>query len=133
MRNLLRARSAPEIGRAALRTSTKARRVMRPECAISSDDRQHMRQALELAKRGSGKTHPNPAVGCVVLKDGKVGHHALRGNAAFAQQISHLDIVYSALPSPATQMYELLWSVQPRSLERGTILRLASLTLRCMR
>lgn len=49
-----------------------ARHVMRATCAISSDDRQHMRHALELAKRGLGKTHPNPAVGCVILKDGKV-------------------------------------------------------------
>lgn len=31
-----------------------------------------MQHALELAKRGLGKTHPNPAVGCVILKDGKV-------------------------------------------------------------
>ena len=32
-----------------------------------------MQHALELAKRGLGRTHPNPAVGCVILKDGKVG------------------------------------------------------------
>ena len=32
-----------------------------------------MQRALELAKRGLGKTHPNPAVGCVILKDGEVG------------------------------------------------------------
>lgn len=106
---------------------------MRPTCAISSDDRLHMRHALELAKRGLGKTHPNPAVGCVVLKDGKVGQHALKGNAAYAQQISQLDIVHSALPSSAMQMHELIYSIQPRSLERGIILRLASLMLRCMR
>lgn len=30
-----------------------------------------MRQALELAKRALGKTHPNPAVGCVLVRDGK--------------------------------------------------------------
>ncbi len=31
-----------------------------------------MRAALELARQGLGKTHPNPAVGCVIVKDGKV-------------------------------------------------------------
>jgi pyrimidine deaminase RibD-like protein len=31
-----------------------------------------MRQALQLAQRGVGHTHPNPAVGCVIVKDGKV-------------------------------------------------------------
>ncbi len=31
-----------------------------------------MRRALELAKRGGKKTHPNPRVGCVLVKDGKI-------------------------------------------------------------
>ena len=31
-----------------------------------------MRQALELAKQGEGKTSPNPMVGCVAVKDGRV-------------------------------------------------------------
>jgi hypothetical protein len=31
-----------------------------------------MEQALELAKRGLGQTFPNPAVGCVIVKDGQV-------------------------------------------------------------
>lgn len=31
-----------------------------------------MRRALALARRGVGKTAPNPAVGCVVVRDGKV-------------------------------------------------------------
>jgi diaminohydroxyphosphoribosylaminopyrimidine deaminase/5-amino-6-(5-phosphoribosylamino)uracil reductase len=32
----------------------------------------YMRRALFLARRGLGKTGPNPAVGCVIVKDGKV-------------------------------------------------------------
>lgn len=35
-------------------------------------DRQMMRQALSLARRGVGRTAPNPAVGCVIVKDGVV-------------------------------------------------------------
>lgn len=31
-----------------------------------------MRQALELAKQGEGKASPNPMVGCVAVKDGRV-------------------------------------------------------------
>ncbi len=31
-----------------------------------------MRQALALARRGLGKTSPNPAVGCVIVRDGAV-------------------------------------------------------------
>jgi diaminohydroxyphosphoribosylaminopyrimidine deaminase/5-amino-6-(5-phosphoribosylamino)uracil reductase len=38
----------------------------------SLDDVGHMRAALALARRGIGNTWPNPAVGCVVVKDGRV-------------------------------------------------------------
>jgi len=41
-----------------------------------------MRRALELAERGLGETNPNPAVGCVLVKGGKVvgeGFHARAG------------------------------------------------------
>lgn len=39
---------------------------------------QYMRQALELAKLGEGHVSPNPMVGCVVVKDGRIiaeGYH----------------------------------------------------------
>ena len=31
-----------------------------------------MRQALALARRGLGRTWPNPSVGCVIVKNGHV-------------------------------------------------------------
>lgn len=45
-------------------------------------DRMHMARALALAKRGKGKTAPNPAVGCVVVREGTVvgeGYHPQAG------------------------------------------------------
>lgn len=42
----------------------------------------YMRRALELAERGMGHTSPNPMVGCVVVKDGRVvteGYHERYG------------------------------------------------------
>lgn len=36
------------------------------------DDLHHMRAALALARRGLGSTWPNPAVGCVVVRAGRV-------------------------------------------------------------
>ena len=35
-------------------------------------DPEHMRAALALARRGLGSTWPNPAVGCVLVRDGRV-------------------------------------------------------------
>jgi diaminohydroxyphosphoribosylaminopyrimidine deaminase / 5-amino-6-(5-phosphoribosylamino)uracil reductase len=36
------------------------------------DDRRWMRLALALGRRGLGRVWPNPAVGCVIVKDGRV-------------------------------------------------------------
>ncbi len=38
----------------------------------TTDDTLHMRRALRLAERGRGRTAPNPIVGAVVVKDGRV-------------------------------------------------------------
>ena len=37
-----------------------------------NEDLPHMRAALALARRGLGNAWPNPAVGCVLVKDGRV-------------------------------------------------------------
>ena len=51
----------------------------------ASEKRQHeyyMRIVLSLARRGTGRTSPNPRVGCVVVKDDKIvgmGFHRCPG------------------------------------------------------
>ncbi|WP_334128750.1 bifunctional diaminohydroxyphosphoribosylaminopyrimidine deaminase/5-amino-6-(5-phosphoribosylamino)uracil reductase RibD [Sneathiella sp.] len=40
--------------------------------ADTLNDERHMQSALNLAARGLGRVAPNPAVGCVIVKDGKV-------------------------------------------------------------
>ncbi|GMH43058.1 hypothetical protein BSKO_10980 [Bryopsis sp. KO-2023] len=55
-----------------------------PVCmCLKPGDQGHMSSALDLAKRGLGKTFPNPAVGCVIVdKDNKVvggGYHPKAG------------------------------------------------------
>ena len=50
--------------------------------AWASDDERWMRRALVLAARGLGETNPNPVVGCVVVKGGRVvgeGFHQRAG------------------------------------------------------
>ena len=42
----------------------------------------YMRRALKLARQGAGYTNPNPMVGCVVVKDGRIiseGYHEKYG------------------------------------------------------
>ncbi len=46
------------------------------------DDERYMARALQLAEKGKYSTHPNPAVGCVIVVDGKImgeGWHRLAG------------------------------------------------------
>jgi len=50
----------------------------------TSVDLLHMKRAIKLAKKGVGRTHPNPRVGAVVVRDGKivgVGWHHRAGEA----------------------------------------------------
>jgi len=39
---------------------------------FSATDHAHMARALQLAARGLFTTHPNPRVGCVIVKDGRI-------------------------------------------------------------
>ena len=43
-----------------------------PVQAFSPQDRGFMARALELAARGLASTHPNPRVGCVLARDGRI-------------------------------------------------------------
>lgn len=57
--------------------STKARAAVDAET-----DRRYMRRALEIAEKGKGRTRPNPMVGCVIVRDGRVigeGYHERAG------------------------------------------------------
>ncbi|MGG6496647.1 UNVERIFIED_CONTAM: riboflavin biosynthesis protein RibD, partial [Bacteroidetes bacterium 56_B9] len=39
---------------------------------VRQEDIEYMRRAMELAERGVGFTNPNPMVGAVIVKNGKV-------------------------------------------------------------
>lgn len=43
-----------------------------PTATTTETDRRHMAAALVLAERGLGRTWPNPSVGCVLVRDGRV-------------------------------------------------------------
>lgn len=46
--------------------------------AMSRDDEKYIERCFELARRGMGRVSPNPLVGCVIVRDGKLvaeGYH----------------------------------------------------------
>ncbi len=56
--------------------TTTARGVVRPGApragGVLVDDDRYMDEAFELAERGRGRTHPNPLVGAVLVRDDEV-------------------------------------------------------------
>lgn len=49
---------------------------------LTEADRAWLDRAIELGRRGWGRVHPNPLVGCVLVRDGRVlaeGHHGAFG------------------------------------------------------
>lgn len=62
------------------------------------DDIYYMKLALELAKKGEGKTAPNPMVGAVIVKDGRIigqGYHTKIG-ALHAEREAFASLTESA-------------------------------------
>jgi len=58
-----------------------ARETSRP---VSAAEDRAMREAIRLARRGIGTTHPNPRVGALILRNGEIvgrGYHARAGEA----------------------------------------------------
>lgn len=39
---------------------------------LTDEDRAHLERAVELGREGWGRVHPNPMVGCVIVRDGEV-------------------------------------------------------------
>jgi diaminohydroxyphosphoribosylaminopyrimidine deaminase/5-amino-6-(5-phosphoribosylamino)uracil reductase len=72
-------------------------------------DIEYMRQVLSLAEKGRGRTKPNPMVGALVVKKGRVigqGHHAAAGKA-------HAEIVALKMAGPAAKGATLYLNLEP--------------------
>jgi diaminohydroxyphosphoribosylaminopyrimidine deaminase / 5-amino-6-(5-phosphoribosylamino)uracil reductase len=72
-------------------------------------DDKHMARALELARRGLHTTHPNPRVGCVIVRDGAVvgeGFHERAGGP-------HAEIVALAQASARARGADVYVTLEP--------------------
>jgi diaminohydroxyphosphoribosylaminopyrimidine deaminase/5-amino-6-(5-phosphoribosylamino)uracil reductase len=77
--------------------------------ASASDDLAHMRSALALARRGLGNTWPNPAVGCVVVRDGRVVGRAVTA----AGGRPHAETAALAMAGPAAAGATVYVTLEP--------------------
>jgi diaminohydroxyphosphoribosylaminopyrimidine deaminase / 5-amino-6-(5-phosphoribosylamino)uracil reductase len=76
---------------------------------VVADDLRFMRRALHLAKRGAGETNPNPLVGCVIVRQGKVvgeGWHARAGGP-------HAEVIALERAGPAARGATLYVNLEP--------------------
>lgn len=72
-------------------------------------DATYMKRALRLARKGSGKTSPNPAVGCVIVRDGVIvgeGWHKKAGTP-------HAEIHALEMAGPAAQGADVYVTLEP--------------------
>ncbi len=73
------------------------------------DDRFYIKKALRLAKKGAGKVSPNPLVGSVIVKDGKIvgeGYHSCFGQA-------HAEVVAIAAAGEQAKSATLYVNLEP--------------------
>lgn len=85
-------------------SSARAQRTTRPAEAEA-----FMREALEAARRGLGRTSPNPAVGAVVVQGGRIvgrGHHARAGGP-------HAEVVALREAGEAARGADLFTTLEP--------------------
>jgi len=72
-------------------------------------DEDLMHEAIELAERGRGATHPNPLVGALVVADGKIvgrGYHEGPGRA-------HAEVIAIESASGSTEGATLYCTLEP--------------------
>ena len=78
------------------------------------NDKEYMRLALQLAKKGCGWTSPNPMVGAVVVKEGRIigqGWHQRYGQALSLIHIFSGSLLAQARTVQFAQVYTVLSSL----------------------
>ncbi|WP_297473156.1 bifunctional diaminohydroxyphosphoribosylaminopyrimidine deaminase/5-amino-6-(5-phosphoribosylamino)uracil reductase RibD, partial [Persephonella sp.] len=77
---------------------------------MEKEDIRYMKEALKLALKGKGYTHPNPTVGAIIVKDGKIigkGYHKKAG-LPHAEREAIKDAVSKGFDITGSTMYVTL-------------------------
>jgi diaminohydroxyphosphoribosylaminopyrimidine deaminase / 5-amino-6-(5-phosphoribosylamino)uracil reductase len=75
----------------------------------SATDATYMKRALKLARKGIGTTSPNPAVGCVIVRDGRIvgeGWHRKAGTP-------HAEVHALGMAGPAARGADVYVTLEP--------------------
>ena len=73
------------------------------------DDLSHLRAALALARRGLGRVWPNPSVGCVIVRDGRVVGRAVTAPGGRP----HAETLALAMAGPAARGATVYVTLEP--------------------
>src|SRR5438128_6447416 len=76
---------------------------------MNEDDMNYMKRALELAQRGEGRVSPNPMVGAVLVRDGRVvgeGYHVF-------EKVKHAEVIALEQAGDAARGATLYCSLEP--------------------
>ena len=73
------------------------------------DDQEHMQAALALARRGLGQCWPNPSVGCVIVRDGRVVGRAVTAPGGRP----HAETLALAMAGPAARGATVYVTLEP--------------------
>lgn len=79
-------------------------------------NREFLEQALDLARQGAGRTSPNPAVGCVIVRDGAV---AGAGSHTWAR-VKHAEVIALEQAGDRARGAEAYVSLEPCSSQGRT-------------
>ena len=78
---------------------------------MNKNDIKYINLCLKLAKKGAGKTFPNPMVGCVITKNGKIigqGYHK-----SFGQQHAEVEAINSVIDKSTLKGATLYVNLEP--------------------
>ena len=64
---------------------------------VSVTDKKFMMQALKLASCGLYTSYPNPAVGCVIARDGKISDDEIRDFAFISNKLDEISLAIDSL------------------------------------
>ncbi len=79
-------------------TTENMNELNKKNSVFSEEDQKYMKLAIKLAGKGRGKTNPNPMVGAVIVKDGKIISHGYHRQGGLAH--AEIEAINNSIEPP---------------------------------